>query len=83
MTASIEKATFGKKLEIEVKESNFNEAERLELDSRLAYDYLSWSNILSPEDAVTQTANWYSKFFKGSSARELMISELSSFKDLN
>ena len=80
---SLFEAAFGKKLEIEVKESNFKEAERLELDSRLAYDYLNWSNTLSPEDAVTQTANWYSKFFKGNSARELMISELSGFKDVN
>ena len=80
---SLFEATFGKKIKIEVKESNFKEAEWLELDSQLAYDYLNWSNTLSPEEAVTQTANWYLKFFNGSSARELMISELSSFKDLN
>jgi len=76
-------ATFGKKIEIEVRESNFKEAERLELDSRLAHNYLSWSNNLSPEDAIIQTANWYSKFLNGSTARELMMAELSSFRDLN
>ena len=80
---SLFEATFGKKIEIEVMESNFKEAARLELDSRLAYEYLMWSNTLSPEDAVTQTANWYSKFLSGRSARELMMSELSSFRDLN
>ena len=74
---------FGKKINFKIEESNFSEAKRLELNSQLAYEYLGWSTSLAPVDAITQTANWYSKFLNGSSARELMSAELSNFKAIN
>lgn len=71
---------FGKKIEFKVEESNSSEAKQLELNSQLAYEYLGWSTSLSSVDAITHTANWYSKFLNGSNARELMSVELSNFK---
>ena len=74
---------FGKKIEFKVEESNFSEAKQLELNSKLAYEYLGWSTSLSSVDAITLTANWYSKFLNGSNARDLMSAELSNFKALS
>jgi CDP-glucose 4,6-dehydratase len=80
---SLVEVIFGKKIDCQVKESSFSEANQLKLDSQLAFEHLGWRTSLSPIDAITQTANWYSNFLSGSSARELMSVELSNFKAAN
>jgi CDP-glucose 4,6-dehydratase len=73
---------FGNKIQYMITNSNFAEASQLELDSKLALDFLGWSTIFSPETAIELTASWYSKFLNGSDALELMSIEIENFKAL-
>ena len=70
---------FGKKVKYKVGVANINEANYLELNSQLAFQYLGWHTNFPPVDAITQTANWYSKFLGGANARELMSEDISKF----
>ena len=77
---SIFESAFGKKLTYKVLQSNFNEANQLELDSELAFRYLGWQPYISPEKTISQTALWYLDFIRGNDASDLMLNELSKYK---
>lgn len=71
---------FGKKIEFDISESPLPENEWLALDSNLARRFFGWGPSLSAAEAVSQTADWYSKFESGGDAKELMISEILKYK---
>ena len=70
---------FKKEVDYKVVESTFNETDKLELNSQLAFDYLGWRPLLTPELAIMRTANWYLKSSAGISSRELMLEDLSNY----
>ena len=73
-------AAFGRKIELEESKSTFPESEWLRLDSSLARAYFGWESSFSAAQAVSQTANWYSKFESGVDAKELMRAEILKYK---
>lgn len=73
-------AAFGRKIELEESKSTFPESEWLRLDSSLARAYFGWESSISAAQAVSQTANWYSKFESGVDAKELMRAEILKYK---
>lgn len=73
-------AAFGRKIELEESKSTFPESEWLRLDSSLARAYFGWESSCSAAQAVSQTANWYSKFESGVDAKELMRAEILKYK---
>ena len=72
--------SFKKKINYEIVESNNYESTWLELDSKLALDYLGWQALFSPEDAINQAADWYIKFVNGADSKELMRQEISNYR---
>jgi CDP-glucose 4,6-dehydratase len=80
---SVFEEAFGRKIHSLVTEPSFSEANQLELDSKLALEYLGWSCSLSSERAIALTATWYSKFLTGSAALDLMSKELENYKSIN
>lgn len=80
---SVFEESFGRKIHSLVTEPSFFEANQLELDSKLALEYLGWSCSLSSERAIALTATWYSKFLTGSAALNLMSKELENYKSIN
>jgi CDP-glucose 4,6-dehydratase len=72
--------SFKKKINFETTEPNNYESAWLELDSELAKKHLGWQTLLSPTDAINQTADWYSKFAIGADAGELMRIEISNYR---
>ena len=64
----------------EIVSSQISENTCLALDSSLARNKLNWQPSFSQASAVSQTADWYSKFIKGEDARKLMQTEISKFK---
>lgn len=73
-------AAFGRKIVLEESKSTFPESEWLRLDSSLARAYFGWESSFSAAQAVSQTANWYSKFESGVDAKELMRAEILKYK---
>ena len=71
---------FKKEVDYKVVESTFNETDKLELNSQLAFNYLGWRPLLTPQVAIMRTANWYLKSSAGISSRELMLEDLSIYK---
>lgn len=71
---------FGRKIELEESKSTFPESEWLRLDSSLARAYFGWESSFLAAQAVSQTANWYSKFESGVDAKELMRAEILKYK---
>ena len=71
---------FEKEIVQEVIPSQIPESSYLALDSSFAQHKLTWKPSFSQVTAVSQTAEWYAKFFKGESARELINTEISNFK---
>lgn len=65
---------------MEESKSTFPESEWLRLDSSLARAYFGWESSFSAAQAVSQTANWYSKFESGVDAKELMRAEILKYK---
>ena len=72
--------SFKKKINYEIVKSNNYESTSLELDSKLAKDYLGWQTLLSPEDAINQTADWYLKFANGVDSKQLMQQEITNYR---
>ena len=72
--------TFGRKIHSIEAESNSYEASQLELDSKLALDYLGWKTSFSSETAIALTASWYFKFLKGNSALDLISKDIENYK---
>jgi CDP-glucose 4,6-dehydratase len=77
---SLFEASFGKKINLEITLSDIPESECLTLDSGLASTYFGWKTSLSPAQAVSQTADWYSKFANGEDAKKLMRMEIAKYK---
>ena len=77
---SVFEETFGRKIDKIVTESNQYEANQLELNSKLALNYLGWSNSFPPETAIALTATWYFKFLTEGDALDLMTKELNNYK---
>lgn len=77
---SLFEESFGRKINYEQRESSIPESKYLALDSSLAHTYLGWFAELSPIQAVSQTAEWYSNFEQGSDAKELVRQEISIYK---
>jgi CDP-glucose 4,6-dehydratase len=77
---SLFEAAFGKKITLEIALSDLPESECLTLDSGLASAYFGWKTSLSPAQAVSQTADWYSKFANGEDAKKLMRMEIAKYK---
>ena len=71
---------FDRRAAIEISKSNIPENNWLELNSQLANDYLGWQTSFSTLVAVTQTAEWYSRFERGKDAQEMMREEIEKFK---
>lgn len=60
--------------------SKFKEAERLQLNSSLALEELSWRPKWDGLEAIAQTASWYLNHSKGMSADELCHSQIDSWE---
>lgn len=71
---------FQKKILREKVTSEIPENSWLTLDSSLAQNVVNWKPSFSQASAVSQTANWYSRFANGEDARELVQTEISRFK---
>jgi len=71
---------FNMRIVQEIVSSQISENTCLALDSSLARNKLNWQPSFSQASAVSQTADWYSKFIKGEDARKLMQTEISKFK---
>jgi CDP-glucose 4,6-dehydratase len=56
------------------------ESTRLELDSKLAREYLGWQTSFSTTEAINETAKWYAAFARGANQMELMESEITKFR---
>jgi CDP-glucose 4,6-dehydratase len=80
LVALFERA-FKKKVKHELVESLIPENISLSLDSSLAHRYFGWQPALSPNQAVKQTADWYSKFADNTDALALMSAEILKYKD--
>ena len=72
--------SFKKKINYEIIESNNYESTWLELDSKLAKDYLGWQTLFSPEEAINQTADWYLKFTNGADSKQLIQQEITNYR---
>jgi CDP-glucose 4,6-dehydratase len=73
-------AAFNKKIKYNNLELRIPESTRLELDSKLARDYLGWQTSFSTTEAINQTAKWYAAFAGGANQKELMESEITKFR---
>ncbi len=73
-------SAFDKKVEYQIVKSAIPESERLRIDPSLAHRYFGWEASLSPDQAVLQTANWYSEYIKGKEAKDLMRAEIAEYK---
>ena len=71
---------YNRKIEFITSKSTIAESEWLALDSELARSYLGWSTSMSPIEAVTRTAKWYSKLESGAKALDLMDEDILEFK---
>jgi CDP-glucose 4,6-dehydratase len=69
-----------RKVSYEFLESGIKEQNKLALDSNLAEGTLGWEPILTPRQAVIQTAEWYRKFIAGGDAQQLMRNEISNYR---
>ena len=67
---------------IQDKEPNPPEMKTLSLDSALAGTSLGWRPRLSSQSTITWTADWYSRFAHGISARQLCLEQISSYEKL-
>ena len=70
---------FKKQVKFQVKRASIIESNWLELDSKLAHDFLGWNTSLVPIKAVEQTAFWYLKYGQGVSAETLITEEISGY----
>ena len=63
--------------------ANFNEYESasLELNSNLATEYLGWQPQFSPIESISQAADWYLKYASGADPKELMLKEISNYRE--
>ncbi len=77
---NIFEVVFKTKIDYKIVNSEYEEAKKLELNSQLAWNFLSWKNIIDPIEAVTQTANWYLQFTSGIAAEKLLLEEYSNFR---
>ena len=77
---SLFEGAFEKKVNHRIVQSSIPEAGSLALDSSLARAYLGWSTSFSQIEAVIQTAKWYNNFKDGADAKELMLEDISKFK---
>jgi CDP-glucose 4,6-dehydratase len=73
-------AAFNKKIKYNNVELIVPESTRLELDSKLARDYLGWQTSFSTTEAINETAKWYVEFARGTNQMELMKSEITKFR---
>ena len=74
-------AAFNKKIKYNNLELRIPESTRLELDSKLARDYLGWQTSFSTSEAINETAKWYAAFASGANQKELMESEITKFRE--
>lgn len=70
---------YGKKVNWKAVDSILNEAKYLKLNSSLALKLLGWHPLLESSEAISKTANWYSNFFDGYDALELISKELTEY----
>jgi CDP-glucose 4,6-dehydratase len=73
-------AAFNKKIKYNNLELIIPESTRLELDSKLARDYLGWQTSFSTAEAINQTAKWYAAYASGANQKELIESEITKFR---
>ena len=73
-------SAFGKVITQEIVTSPIPENTWLALDSTLARNQFKWEPYFSQTSAVTQTANWYSKYSSGEDAQELIHADVSRYK---
>jgi CDP-glucose 4,6-dehydratase len=64
---------------IEINNNNLHEAGLLMLDISKAKDELNWKPILSAEEAIERTINWYRGYYDGRNASELVKEDLDFF----
>lgn len=70
---------FNKQIPIELTQSAITEHNTLQLDSQLALRTYGWKPSLSIQESITRSAAWYSNYYSGISARQLMIDEIEQF----
>lgn len=61
---------------------SFAERTTLLLDSRLARDSLGWVSILTWQEAVEMTLDWYLRYQSGSHAADLVTTQLDAYRTL-
>lgn len=67
------------KIEISFEKSEFIEHINLNLNSTKAKEVLKWIPHFSPNEAIMETAKWYSNYLGGKSSLELMQATLDKF----
>lgn len=70
----------GNELQIVEKSAKIEEHIELHLDNSKAKNELNWLPSYSPEETISNVANWYQKNMKGVDARILMLNDLSEYK---
>jgi CDP-glucose 4,6-dehydratase len=66
---------------IEINNNNLHEAGLLMLDISKAKDELNWKPILSAEEAIERTINWYKSYYKGVSATYLIKADIEHYNE--
>ena len=66
---------------IEIDNNGFHEAGLLMLDISKAMNELNWKPILSAEQAIERTINWYKSYYNGVSATELIHSDIEYYNE--
>ncbi len=62
--------------------ANRPEAASLALDSSLAHESLGWRPVLSQEDGVAWTVEWYARVSDGESARDVCLEQIARYESL-
>ncbi|WP_071778114.1 CDP-glucose 4,6-dehydratase [Synechococcus sp. CB0101] len=60
----------------------YHEASNLHLQSDYAFHCLGWTSLLTFEDTIRLTIDWYKKYYSGQSAAECCISDLEYYTSL-
>ncbi|VBB05525.1 gdp-mannose 4 6 dehydratase [Lucifera butyrica] len=60
-----------------------HEALYLRLDSAKAYQRLGWRSILSMQDTIRMTVDWYRRFYHGEDPRIITLSQIEKYESLS
>lgn len=70
---------FDQKIEVKVEESNFHEAQLLQLDSSLIEKEIGFTNQFNNKQAIQKTAEWYKNFLENSNMEEFTNKQIKEY----